>query len=570
MIALKLALLRASLPGMRAVGWVVGAVLVAAVWAAALAVDDPAVRRSVLLLALAGWLVGGAVGPVMTSGAGVLRPEYFALLPLPRRTVARGLLVSVLVSIASGFVLLVQLAVAGHAVRSGGGVVAIAVAAVGAVLSWLLVVVLSRLVYGLLGAAMQSKLGIEIAGVQFGVMFAAMFTGWMLVSVTVQSVAALLAGGLADGPVLTVLEAMPSSWALLATERAAAGDAGGAGLLLLALAGVVAALLAATLPLLVPREARAARRRGRPRSPGLVAGRGLLPATQTGAVVGKEVRQWRRDPWRALESSTALWTGIVIGVLLLLVDWARPGAAFAGVIVAFVLGLSGCNLYGQDGTAVWQNVVGQDATSVRSDVRGRQLAMLLVFAPRVLLVSVPFAALSGAAWVVPYAAAAVPAVLGAATGAAVLTSAIGVSPGVDPRRRVGPNDANGNISLHVWVVLLVLGVAVAPTAAAIAWALPRGSAALAVGVAVLGVANGLAAAWLLGRVAIAYLHDRVPDVFSRIRYGRLFIDGPDGAGADGGVLDVVARATLRGEVRAREVKQQERDKRLARAAAART
>ena len=32
----------------------------------------------------------------------------------------------------------------------------------------------------------------------------------------------------------------------------------------------------------------------------------------------KEVRQWRRDAWRALESSTAVWTGAAIGVFAIL------------------------------------------------------------------------------------------------------------------------------------------------------------------------------------------------------------------------------------------------------------
>ncbi|GIG37774.1 hypothetical protein Cpa01nite_31550 [Cellulomonas pakistanensis] len=558
MIALKFAMLRNALPGLRLVGWVLGGLLAAATWAVAVGVQDDGVRRSALTLLLAVWTLGGLVGPVLTSGAGVLRAEYFALLPLTRRQVGSGLLMSVFVSIAAGVVLVALLAVAAHGAR--GGPAAVAAGVVGAVLAWVLLVVASRLVYGLLGAAMQSKLGIEIAGVQFGVMFAAMFAGWMIVSVAMESVPALLTRGLPDGPVTTVLEALPSSWPVLAADAAAAGDAGRALALLGGLALLDVVLVAAAVPLLVPRSARAARRRGRPRSRGLVAGGGLLPASPTGAVVGKEVRQWRRDPWRALESSTALWTGVVIGVLALLGGYTRPAAAFAGVIVAFVLGLSGCNLYGQDGSAVWQNVVGEDAGSVRADVRGRQWAMVLVFAPRVVLVTVPFLVLSGAWWTVPLVAAAVPAVLGAATGAAVLTSAVGVSPGVDPRRRVGPNDANGNIAVHVWVVILAIVVAVAPTAAAIVYVAPRGGAPLGAALVVLGAVNGGAAAWLLGRVAIGYLDRRMVDVFSRIRYGRVFHED-----ADAGLLDGIARVTLRGEVRAKELKQEERDKRLARA-----
>ncbi|WNB86480.1 hypothetical protein [Cellulomonas sp. ATA003] len=103
------------------------------------------------------------------------------------------------------------------------------------------------------------------------------------------------------------------------------------------------------------------------------------PATRSSAALGRRGR--RRDPWRALESSTAVWTGAVIGALALLNGDAAPVAAFSGLIVAFMLALSGCNVDSQDGSAVWQNVVGQDETSVRSDVRGRQWAMVLVFLP---------------------------------------------------------------------------------------------------------------------------------------------------------------------------------------------
>lgn len=130
----------------------------------------------------------------------------------------------------------------------------------------------------------------------------------------------------------------------------------------------------------------------------------------------------------ALESSTAVWTGAVIGALALLNGDAAPVAAFSGLIVAFMLALSGCNVDSQDGSAVWQNVVGQDETSVRSDVRGRQWAMVLVFLPRVLLVTVPFLVLSGAWWAVPYLVATTAATLGAASGAAILTSAVGAFP----------------------------------------------------------------------------------------------------------------------------------------------
>ena len=554
MISLKFAILRNTSAGLRRAGWIAGGALVLATWAAALIAPDDQVRHSVLALIFAGWAVGGMVGPVLTSGAGVLRAEYFTLLPLSRAAVARALLVSNFVSIAAGFVLLALLSSVWQAALVAP--LTIGVAVLGAALSWVFVITLSRLVYGLLGAAMRSRLGIEIAGVQWGILLAGMFAGWMIVSVAITSIPALLVQGLPVGPITRFVDAIPTSWPLLAIDTAAAGAWGEALLLLLALAALDGVLVAATLAL---RDNRVVRRRGRPRSVGLVAGGGLLPATQTGAVILKELRQWRRDPWRALESSTAVWTGAVIGIFALLGASTAPVAAFAGLIVAFMLGLSGCNLYGQDGSAVWQNVVGEDETSVRSDVRGRQWALILVFLPRALVVSVIFLFLSQAWWAVPYLVAAVPATLGAAAGAAVLTSAIGVSPGVDPRRRVGPNDANGNISLHIWVVILAVDIAVLPTAGMIVWAVTSGSPVVAALAAVVGVLNGIGAAWVLGSIAIRYLRTHLVDVFSRIRYGRVFSEH-----SDAGVLGWIAQSTLKGEHKLQAARQKERDQKLAR------
>lgn len=557
LISLKFAMLRNSSAGLRRAGWVIGALLVVATWAGAALAADTAIRHHVLTLVFAMWLVGGMFGPVLMSGAGVLRADYFALLPLSRSQLGRGLLTTVYVGVAATYVLLAFLAVSWHAAVLDPGTIIVAV--VGSLLTWVLVIALSRLVYGALGAAMRTRLGIEIAGVQWGIILAAMFAGWMIVSVAFQSIPQLLQTGLPAGPITAVLDALPTSWTVLAVEAATVGDWGVAVALLAALLVLDVVCVVGTVALLVPRSQRVTARRGRPRSTSLVAGGGILPATPTGAVVMKELRQWRRDPWRALEASTAVWTGAVIGVFALLGGYTAPAGAFAGVIVAVMVALAGCNLYGQDGSAVWQNIVGESASSVRADVRGRQWAMALVFLPRALLVSVVFILLAQAWWAIPFVVAALPATVGAAAGAAILTSAVGVSPGVDPRRRVGPNDANGNIALHVWIALAATTIGVAPTVAMIVWAATSGSPVVMIATAVVGVANGFAAAWLLGRVAIGYLSTRMVDVFSRIRYGRIFRDKASG------LLDQIAASTLKGEQVALEAKQKEREKRLERA-----
>ena len=556
LIALKFTLLRNSTKGLRIAGWVIGAGLVAGTWFAAAAASGDDVRGTVLTLAFAGWVVGAALGPTLVSGSGALRPDYFALLPIDRRALGRGLLVSTFVGIGSAYVLLAFVAAAVHAVALDP--LTLLIVLVGAPLTWIFAITVSRLVYGLLGAAMRSKVGVEIAGIQFGLMFAAIFTGWMVVQAAVKNIPALIQYGLPEGPITVVLDAFPSSWPLIAIERAAAGDWTAAAMLLAGLAVVDAVLVLATAAVLTPRENVVTRRRaGARRSAALVDGGGILPATQLGAVIGKEYRQWIRDPWRSLEVRSGVWTGVAIGFFALVSGDYSVLAAFSGLIVVFMMGLAGLNLYGQDGTAVWQTIVGQDATSIRSDVRGRQWAVVLVFLPHALLITAIFIVITQHYWVVPAVVAALPALFGVASGAAMITSAVGVSPGVDPRRRVGPNDANGNVSLHVWVVMFLTAIGVLPTAAVVVWSLVAPSAAVSVVAVAVGLLNGWLVAWLYGRIAIGYLASRMPDVYSRIRYGRVFREQSDG------VLDWLAKSTLKGEQEMVARRQKERQDKIA-------
>jgi ABC-2 type transport system permease protein len=555
LVSLKFTLLRHTTAGLRPLGWVIGALLVIGTWAAIFFATNEA-RDSVAALAFVGWTLGAVLGPILMSGSGTLRPEYFSLLPLDRRSLGRGLLISTFVSIASGFVLLAFLSASAYAVQLAPA--SLVVVALGAPLSWIFAITASRLVYALTGAAMRSKLGVEIAGIQFGLMFAAMFTGWMIVQVSMQSIPALLDRGLPGGPITAVLNAFPTSWPLLAIDAVAAGEPANAALLLAALAVVDVAMVTSAIRLLVPRaSAVTTSRRNRPRSLGVVAGGGLLPATPMGAVIGKELHQWRRDPWRSLELRSGVWTGLAIGFFALVSGTYSAVSAFAGLIIAVMLGLGACNLYGQDGSAVWQNVVGESANSVRADVRGRQWATILIFLPQSVAVSVLFVVLSGHWWTVPLLLAAFPALFGAASGAALLVSATGVSPGVDPRRRVGPNDANGNIGIHVWVVFLLVSISVIPTAAAVVAVALLQSPWITAGAIAVGIVNGWLAGWLYGRIAIVYLQTRMPDVFSRIRYGRIFRD-TEGSG----ILDLIERTTLKGEQRLAEQRQKQRGQRV--------
>lgn len=554
LISMKFAMLRNSPRGLRMLGWVVGGLLVAGTWAAAV-MAEPAVRAEVVMLLLLMWLVGAALGPVTMSGAGVLRPEFFALLPLDRGRLALGLLVSTFPGVASGYVLLASLVIVVPAATSGAPLQAVPVAIIGGVLTWILAMTLSRVVYGLLGAAMRTRLGVEISALQFGVLIGSLLAGWIVVSQAFATIPVLLRTGVGE-QAAGVLRWMPSSWALDAVQTSSSRDSltslGWMGLLLVTTAVLLGA---AVLLLRTDQGGAGARSRRRPLGSDVLAGRPVLPQTPTGGVVGKEVRQWWRDPWRSLELRSSIWTGVVVGVFALVAPWAREFAPFAGLVVAGMVALGGCNLYGQDGTAIWMTIVGQRRGTVRADVRGRQASTILLFAVPALVVSALFVTLTGSAWAWPLVAAMLPAMFGVASGMSVLMSAIGVSPGVDPRRRVGPNDAGGDLGLQVQVALWGTMVLVSPTIGALVLGM-TGQLGGQPGVppwwgVLVGLANGVLGYWGLGRLAIGYLEHRLPTVFSQIRYRRNDEKG-------GGPLAWFARSAQKSEDAAREAKEKGR------------
>lgn len=206
--SMKFAMLRHSPKGTRRAGWVIGGGLVLLTWAAGFAADRE-VRSEILTLTMACWFVGAVLGPVTMSGAGVLRAEYFALLPLDRKKLALALLGAVFPGVASAYLLLATLAVTVHATASGPVAVVIGVAT--AAFAWVITIIASRLVYAALGSAMRTWLGVEIAGIQFGFLIGGLLAGWMVVSSAIQSVPELLGNGLPDG-VAGALAWFPTSW----------------------------------------------------------------------------------------------------------------------------------------------------------------------------------------------------------------------------------------------------------------------------------------------------------------------------------------------------------------------
>lgn len=517
LIRLKLALMRHSFTGMRVLGLVLVLLGIAATWYFALFGEDPGIRSDLFALVFAVWAAGWALGPTVANGAGTLRSQYFALLPMERRRTGALLLATAFVDIGPALTLAAVAALVWHGATLSAGAALVAVPA--ALLLWISLISLSRLVFRALGAAMHSRLGVEIASVQWGLILALLFFGWTAVQPALAATLELRENGLGEGAAGAVLGVLPTSWPVHAVDAAGAGSWGAALGWLAATALTALVLASVTAVLLAPRVgARGVRRRGRPLGarPLSRPARGLLPDTPLGAVVGKELRQWWRDPWRGLEVRASLWAGLFIGLLSWWSGVFAFFAPFSGVICAFIMVLATANMYGHDGTALWQAVVGQGPGTARADVRGRQIAILLLSAPAALLLSVLFVVFTGEHWTWPYVLTGLAAVFGVGSGLSLLFSVVALSPGVDPQLRVDANDSGDN-QVQVWLSLAALPVLTAPAVSAAVFLGLAGAPWAALPV---GVLNGLLGAWWLGRVAHRRLAGRLPETFTRIRYGR--------------------------------------------------
>jgi ABC-2 type transport system permease protein len=439
--------------------------------------------RSVDLLAalILGWLVGWVMGPIMVRGAGQgLRPEWFALLPVPPRRLAAGLLGASLAGVAAALTLVAFGALLAAASRFGLLPVLVAVPA--ALLELLVVVLLSRVVVAAMIGLLSTRRGQELGGLLFAVVIAIASGGWSLAWLMGQQ----LAQG--AGPALsTTLRVLPSGWGPVAVAAAGRSDwllvAGP----LLGLA-VLAVLLVLAWAWLLPRIMRQptghtpwiARRRaaGRRPAPAGVPSRfpatpgpspaapgpspatprpfpatpppppggwhRLLPGGPVRAVVGKELRGWRRDPARVLL--------LLLAVLISGLNLAVPAVIFhgpaalpwTGLAAVLIVGMGTANVYGDDGTAL--RLTRMTPGTERADVRGRQMAWLLVVAPATVAVTVAVTALAGQDWAWPWILATLPAVLGGTAGLTVWISATRPVREKDPQRRTSPFDTSDDPS----------------------------------------------------------------------------------------------------------------------------
>ena len=196
--------------GTRLAGASVGALLAAGTLLLGLVkFDDPG--RSVDLLAalLLGWLIGWVMGPIALRGGGQgLRPEWFALLPIPPRRLAAGLLGASFLGIAPAITLVAFAAVLVTAARWGAVPLLVAVPAV--LLELVVVVLLSKVAIAGLTATLSSRRGQELGGLLMAVVIAIASGGWSLAAIMGQE----LGLGPRRGPVAPPWAPRPAPGAL--------------------------------------------------------------------------------------------------------------------------------------------------------------------------------------------------------------------------------------------------------------------------------------------------------------------------------------------------------------------
>jgi hypothetical protein len=512
LVRLKLTLLRRSMTGSRG-GWMVtGAVIGGCLALGTIALSalyaSTATLGDLLGVVYALWMAGWIVGPVW-GGAPLVRTEHFALIPVPRRQLALGLLGAAFAGITTVVTLLALISLVVFGARLGVLPALVAVPAV--ILELVLLVVLSRLAVTGFGQVARSRVGAAVVGVLIAGLLILSQSGWMLVLAVRTS--GLLGTGVTPA-FATLVRALPSGWGLYAVE--AAGRSGW-----LTAAGVLAGLVAANALLLLawswklgaPRTARATVRGGRRV---LIRRTGPLSGP-VGAVTVKELRTWWRDPLRV--QSLAVGLPWALGTCLLpltfgsklLLPWAAPAIALTSTV-------SVVNLYGFDGTALWLTLMIPGAE--RNDVRGRQRAFLFLVGPVVLVAAVALTAVAGFGWTWPWVLALSPALLGGQLGLLAWISTVALVPGRDPHRRSdNPTenaDATSSGQFAFWVGLLpCLPAAGALTAGTLLHSAPLCWAGVPV-----GVATGVLLYVWLGHLGYRRLETRGPELLAKMRVGR--------------------------------------------------
>jgi ABC-2 type transport system permease protein len=449
-----------------------------------------------------GWLLGWVTGPLLIGDDATLRMDYFKLLPIPARQLARAMLGAAFANVSLVFSLIAFAALIALGAQSGGVGALVGVMAV--VLDLVLAVVASTVAIAVFGPTISSRRGRD-----FGTMVMALvITLLSLASALVPLVAGRLTNG--HSRVLTdVVRALPSGWGAVAVDAASRSDwtlvavsLGGLVLLIGALVLVWPPLLGRRLTMAPHGGSRQAHSHAHEREP-------VLPPTPVGAVIGRELRMYSRSVLRSMLLMISFLVGVVVGVIGA-ASGSKSGLPFSGLLFTVIAAACFTNCYGDDGTSLWLTLVVPGA--VRADVRGRVWAWLLVVGPAGLLLTVVLTAMSGQTWAWPWVLAAEPAMIVGCAGLLVLIGVLSVN---GPAPDGGPSPAR---VLKTHIALIAIPVVVLLPGAALLLPGALGHSLLLRWLAVpVSIAWAAVLSWRTAELAIRRLETRGPEVFAGTR-----------------------------------------------------
>jgi ABC-2 type transport system permease protein len=524
LVGLKLRLLRNAL---RQSAWrIVGVVLatayglflvaLAVVGMIALRFTGVAVGPDVVVVGLSALTLGWTLVPLLASGMDdTLDPGRFALLPLRARELLPGLVASSLVGVPG--VATVLIALASVVFWATGALPAIA-ALIGAVLGVLTSVVLARVVTTGLGGLMGGRRFRDSAA---GIVAVLASLSGVTVAMGMEAVSRTPNAADLVGSLAALAGWTPFGWAWSLPADVASGRWGSAAAKLGCAVVLVAGLLRAWEALLERRLTSPLEARGGGERVGQSGWIDRLVGTSSaGAVAGRCLRYWRRDPRYITSIAMYLILPIVLVVSMQLQRrsgddlGAVPWEFFGPFSLAMLVGLSTCQDLAYDGTAVWTHLT--TGVPGRADRLGRLIALGVVVGPLFVLLQLAAAVISGR-WdlVVPSTAVGAAAGLGGA-GAASWIGAILQSPaapaGANPFRTTNGGGLQAMIATMVTVA--ASGILAVPVLA-LAWAgLDQPWAAVAAPVVGLGI--GLGAVTLGTRLGGGYLDGHWPEVLTNV------------------------------------------------------
>lgn len=363
-----------------------------------------------IALALLTW-AAGRIGFAAFSGSDPAIPlDFFRTLSVPREALARALLLLGLTDPA-----LLFLGIASGSLIAFGfrhGIAAGVMGVIGAATYLIFISVLSTVVSALVPAGSRRRQDV-------GTLLAALLVSAVFVTSTLTpALFAALARGKAVALSL-VLRVLPTGWASEAITLEASSKWELASALLLS-SVVACGALALWWPSVLVRRLESAGGSGRRHRTRF--GRRVLPANAMGAVASREIRLWIRDPTRAGLLLIAFVVGVGVCVVPLISRGADILLPFAGVGTIVIAAAIAANSYGFDGPAL--GLVLTTPNVEMADVRGRQVAWLLLVGPYSILLSVVGELIAGTLTEWIWILALLPAALGGAVGVSVLVSVI--------------------------------------------------------------------------------------------------------------------------------------------------